>query len=96
MKWKLRLPFTDLFSRRFDLKILNWQVFWLTSSLNSLPVLPEARQWQDVVQSVVPSLPFGEVACLIGRQGGAIRLTAAGTAPVSHRIPFSDEFLQYF
>jgi len=37
MKWKLLLPFTDLFSRRFDLKILNWQVFWLTSLFAAFP-----------------------------------------------------------
>jgi hypothetical protein len=37
MKWKQQLPFTDLFSRRFDLKILNWQVFWLTSIFAAFP-----------------------------------------------------------
>lgn len=41
MKWEQLSPFTDLFSRRFDLiLILNWQVFWLTSLLNRLPKAP--------------------------------------------------------
>ncbi len=54
MKWEQLSPFTDLFSRRFDLiLILNWQVFWLTSFFAAFP----SRRIETVAGIAKSSLP---------------------------------------
>ena len=85
-----------------DLRMLSWLLAGLLArpTFCGLPKAPfpppKGRNYppKEVSASVAewcskrcPVLSLGEV-------GGAMRLTAAGTAPVLHRIPFSDSLLQ--
>jgi len=68
---EMQVPFTDLFSRRFD--STNFELAGLLAHLSfcGLPVAMDRNSGGDCKK-------------------GSSRFTAAGTAPVSHRIPFSD------